>query len=339
MQLLEPLLAGETLSQIQCQRLFQHLVKGELNDMQITAALVAMKMRGETPAELAGAASALRDAAKPFQRPATTVIDSCGTGGDGSNTLNISTTAALVAASMGMTVAKHGNRSVSSRSGSADVLEALGLRVDLDADVAAKQLQQLGFCFLFAPHYHPGIRYAMPTRQTLKTRTLFNLLGPLVNPARPNAQLLGVYHPDWCEPLAETLRLLGCERAMVIHGSGLDEFALHGSTQVVELRDNQLQRYTLTPQDFGVTNAPVSALRGGDADHNANLLQQILAGSASLPQQQAVAMNVAAMMYLSDRENSLKNATEEVLIHLQSGQALQHLANIVALQPRGQQSA
>ena len=202
MQALTDLVNGQALSSAQSQRLFEHLVKGELNEIQITAALVAMKLRGEQPEEMAGAATALRQAAKPFKRPNRLVLDSCGTGGDGSNTINISTTAALVAASMGLTIAKHGNRSVSSRSGSADVLESLGLSVTQDPEVAAAQLDQFNFCFLFAPHYHPGIRYAMPVRQTLKTRTLFNLLGPLVNPSRPDAQQLGVYDPAWPKPCA-----------------------------------------------------------------------------------------------------------------------------------------
>jgi anthranilate phosphoribosyltransferase len=325
MQALTDLVNGKALSTAQSQKLFEHLVKGELNEIQITAALVAMKLRGEQPAEMAGAATALRHAAKPFQRPQRLVLDSCGTGGDGSNTINISTTAALVAASMGLSIAKHGNRSVSSRSGSADVLESLGLSVTQDPQVAAAQLQQFNFCFLFAPHYHPGIRYAMPVRQTLKTRTLFNLLGPLVNPARPDAQQLGVYDPQWCRPMAETLRLLGCQRAMVIHGSGLDEFALHGETQVIELKDNELHEYQLSPADFGVPVSTIEALRGGDADLNATYLQAILAGKASDPHLHAVAISVAGLLYLAGHYPRLDQATHAALEHLASGAALEHL--------------
>lgn len=328
MQAIDRLLNGESLTVDQAEQLFDHLVKGELNDIQITAALIAMKLRGEQPPEMAGAAKALRRAAKPFQRPQRFVIDSCGTGGDGSNTMNISTTAALVAASMGLTVAKHGNRSVSSRSGSADVLESLGLSVTQDAAIAEQQLTQFNFCFLFAPHYHPGIRYAMPSRQTLKTRTLFNLLGPLVNPAQPDAQVLGVYDPSWCRPMAETLRLLGCRRAMVVHGSGLDEIALHGPTQVVELRDGELLEYTLSAADFGVAEASVAELQGGDADYNAKLLTQVLAGQASPAQHHAVAVTVAAMLYLSDRYNNLQQATAAVLEHMSAGLALKHLEQL-----------
>lgn len=325
MQTLNALLNGEALTLEQAEKLFDHLVKGELNDIQITAALIAMKLRGEQPPEMAGAAQALRRAAKPFQRPQRPVIDSCGTGGDGSNTMNISTTAALVAASMGLTVAKHGNRSVSSRSGSADVLESLGLSVTQDPTVAEQQLDDYNFCFLFAPHYHPGIRYAMPSRQTLKTRTLFNLLGPLVNPARPDAQVLGVYDPSWCRPMAETLRLLGCQRAMVVHGSGLDEIALHGPTHVVELRDGELHEYTLTPADFGVAEASVAELAGGDADFNAQLLRQVLAGKATAAQHNAIAVTVAAMLYVTDQFSDLRQATSAVLEHLATGTALTHL--------------
>lgn len=328
MKSLDQLLNGQTLSQQDSKAFFQRLVKGELNDTQISAALVAMKMRGETPAELAGAAEAVLEVCKPFQRPQQTVVDSCGTGGDGSNTMNISTTAALVAASMGVCVAKHGNRSVSSRSGSADVLETLQLRTNLDPRDAARQLDDNRFCFLFAPHYHPGIKYAMPVRQTLKTRTLFNLIGPLVNPARPDAQLLGVYSPEWVRPMAETLQRLGVKRAMVVHGSGLDELALHGPSQVVELKDGELHEYQLSPADFGLQQADLSELKGGDADCNARILKQVLAGDGSVAQQQSVATNVAALLCLTEQFDDRKQAAAATLEHIQSGQALTHLEQI-----------
>ncbi len=325
MHAINQLLNGTSLALQESESFFNHLVRGELNDIQITTALVAMKLRGEQPEELAGAAQALRRAAKEFKRPAQTVVDSCGTGGDGSNTMNISTTAALVAASMGLCVAKHGNRSVSSRSGSADVLESLGLSVTQNPEVAAAQLARYNFCFLFAPHYHPGIRYAMPSRQTLKTRTLFNLLGPLVNPARPDIQQLGVYHPDWCRPMAETLQLLGCKRAMVVHGSGLDEIAIHGATKVVELRDGDIQEYELTPASFGLSSSPLQAIEGGDADHNAQLLKGVLAGTAPQAQLNAVAVSVASLLVLANNHSNLKEATEATLTHLSEGHALLHL--------------
>lgn len=318
-------LAGETLTQAQTQKLFKHLIAGQLSDAQIAGMLVAMKIRGETPEELAGAAQALRDAAKPFLRPEGILADTCGTGGDGSNTINISTSAALAAAAMGINVAKHGNRSVSSRSGSADVLESLGVPLEGSPEDNRRLLDSHGFCFLFAPHYHPGVRHAMPTRQSLKTRTLFNLLGPLINPARPDIQLLGVYDPDLCEPVAETLRLLNCPRAMVVHGSGLDELALHDTTKVVELNNGILSSYNLEPEDFGVARASIESLKGGDGERNAQLMKDVFSGIGKQEHKDAIAMNVGAILYMSERAQNLKEGTKLALDFIDSGQVLSHL--------------
>lgn len=325
MQLLARLLNGEVLSLAETEQLFGHLIQGQLTNAQIAGMLIAMKVRGETPAEIAGAAQALRRAAKPFPRPDYPIADTCGTGGDGANTINISTAAALVSASMGIAVAKHGNRSVSSRSGSADVLESMHIPLDGTPDNARHMLDQHNFCFLFAPHYHPGVKHAMPARQELKTRTLFNLIGPLINPAQPQIQLLGVYRPELCRPVAETLQLLGCERAMVVHGSGLDELALHAPTQVVEVNGQDIDTYTLKPADFGVDEAPISDLRGGDADLNARILKAVFTGQGSPAQQHAIAMNVAALLWMSGRCDSLKQGTEQALEHLHSGVTALHL--------------
>lgn len=328
MQPLAQVLNGDVLDLAATDKLFTHLIQGQLTNAQIAGMLVAMKIRGETPTEIAGAAQALRRAAKPFPRPDYPIADTCGTGGDGSNTINISTAAALVASSMGIAVAKHGNRSVSSRSGSADVLESLQIPLDGTPDQARGMLDSYNFCFLFAPHYHPGFRHAMPARQELKTRTVFNLLGPLINPARPQTQLLGVYKSELCRPVAETLQLLGCERAMVVHGSGLDELALHGPTHVVEVNGDQIEEYQLTPSDFGVDSAPVSALRGGDADMNARILRTIFAGQGAPAQCAAIAMNVAALLYMQGRSPSLREATEQALAHIHSGDTVAHLARM-----------
>lgn len=325
MQLLTRVLNGEVLGFAETERLFSYLICGQLTDAQVAGMLIAMKIRGEIPSEIAGAASALRQAAKEFPRPDYPIADTCGTGGDGHNTINISTAAALVAASMGIPIAKHGNRSVSSHSGSADVLETMRIPLDGTPDEARAMLDTHNFCFLFAPHYHPGFRHAMPARQELKTRTLFNLLGPLINPARPQIQLLGVYTPELCRPVAETLQLLGCERAMVVHGSGLDEFALHGTTDVVEVHGDQLQAYQLSPQDFGVATAPVSELRGGDANLNARLLQAVFSGQGNPTQCAAIAMNVAAILYMAGRCDSLQEGTQMALQHIQSGATAEHL--------------
>ncbi|CUS48630.1 MAG: anthranilate phosphoribosyltransferase TrpD [Idiomarinaceae bacterium HL-53] len=325
MQELAAVLNGQTLTQAQTEKLFKHLIAGQLNDSQIAGLLMAMKIRGETPEEIAGAAQALRNAAKPFPRPEGTLVDTCGTGGDGSNTINISTSAALVAAAMGIKVAKHGNRSVSSRSGSADVLEVMGVPLEGSPDDNRLLLDQSGFCFLFAPHYHPGVRYAMPARQALKTRTLFNLLGPLINPARPDVQLLGVYDPALCEPVAQTLKLLNCPRAMVVHGSGLDELALHAPTQVTELNHGALTSYTLSPEDFGVPRASIEDLRGGDAERNSQLLKAVFSGQGEPAHRNAIAMNVGALLYMTDEAANLQEGTQKAIDFMATGQALQHL--------------
>ncbi|MCC5855398.1 MAG: anthranilate phosphoribosyltransferase [Idiomarina sp.] len=328
MRELAAVLSGAYLSQDETAKLFNHLIAGQLTDAQIAGLLIAMKIRGELPVEIAGAASALRAAAKPFPRPTGLLADTCGTGGDGSNTINISTAAALVAASMQMPVAKHGNRSVSSRSGSADVLEVLGVPLEGAPEDNRALLDRFGFCFLFAPHYHPGVRYAMPARQELKTRTLFNLLGPLINPARPDIQLLGVYDPVLCRPVAETLHLLGCERAMVVHGSGLDELALHDVTQVTEIRDGEVHSYELTPESFGLPRTDLEALRGGDAERNARLLKAVFGGKGDIAHRHAIAMNVAAILYMANRGATLRECTEQVLEHLTTDKALQHLESM-----------
>ncbi|RUO28880.1 anthranilate phosphoribosyltransferase [Aliidiomarina sedimenti] len=328
MQQLARVLNGEVLDQVETDTMFSYLIQGRMTDAQIAGMLLAMKIRGETPAEIAGAAQALRRAAKPFPRPDYTIADTCGTGGDGSNTINISTAAAVVAASMGVAVAKHGNRSVSSRSGSADVLEAMKIPLDGPPDEARSMLDNYNFCFLFAPHYHPGFKHAMPARQELKTRTLFNLLGPLINPAQPDVQLLGVYRPELCEPVAQTLQLLGCKRAMVVHGSGLDELALHAPTKVVEVNGADVSSYELTPADFGVSPAPVSDLKGGDANMNARLLNEVFRGEGPSAHRHAIAMNVAALLHMTGRADNFKDATEEALTHIDSGAVATHLQHM-----------
>ncbi|RUO40538.1 anthranilate phosphoribosyltransferase [Aliidiomarina taiwanensis] len=328
MRELAVLLTGAPLNQNDTKKLFDHLIAGQLTQAQIAALLVAMKVRGEVPAEIAGAAQSLRAAAKPFPRPDRLLADTCGTGGDGSNTINISTAAALVAASMGIATAKHGNRSVSSRSGSADVLEVLGVPLEGSPADNRELLDRFGFCFLFAPHFHPGVRYAMPVRQELRTRTLFNLLGPLINPAQPDIQLLGVYHPDLCKPVAETLKLLNCPRAMVVHGSGLDELALHGPTQVSELHEGDIRHYQLTPEDFALPRADVSDLAGGDADENARCMTRVFAGQGQASHAHAIAMNVAALTYMAGHHSCLKHAAEAALDHIQAGHTLAHLRSM-----------
>ena len=324
-------LSGQALSFEQAEQFFSAVVTGDVDPVLLTALLVALKMRGETADEIAGAASALRAAAAPFPARISGSIDCCGTGGDGSNTINISSTAAIVGAAMGLKVVKHGNRSVSSRSGSADLLEHLGVNIQLSAQQAADTLQQTNCSFLFAPLYHTGIKHAMPVRNALKSRTLFNLLGPLVNPAAPDYQLLGVYDPKLCRVMAQALKQLGLTRAWVVHGSGCDEVALHGTTYVCELKDGVITEFSLTPDDFGVSLMPLSALAGGEPGENAAATRAILQGQGQAAHNAAVAINVAAMLKIAGLGDDLKVNTRAVLELLQSGRAYNTLSQFIAL--------
>ncbi len=334
--LLERLCAGEDLTAEEAAAAFGRVVAGELSEIEISALVVALKGKGERPAEIAGAAAALRAAALPFDRPAGIVADTCGTGGDGQHTVNVSTAGAFVAAELGVAVAKHGNRSVSSRCGSADALETCGVKIDADPALAARCLREVGICFLMAPQYHRGIGHAMPVRRTLKTRTIFNLLGPLVNPAAPSHQVMGVYAPEYCAPLAETLGLLGLERALVVHGSGLDELALHGETTAALWEEGAVRELTLSPEDAGVARAPIEALRGGEPEENARWLREVLAGGASEPQRAAVALNAGALAWIAGRAGDLREGVAQALEAMAQGGPARRLEQLAALsQERG----
>ncbi|MEI8675720.1 anthranilate phosphoribosyltransferase [Pseudoalteromonas sp. Hal040] len=326
---LNQLVAKQDLSFSQATALFDAIMNGKLNDIELTAALIALKLKGETSDEIAGAAASMRANAVPFQTSKTLLADSCGTGGDGSNTINISTTAAIVAAGAGINMVKHGNRSVSSNSGSADLLKALGINIDMSPEQAAHCLDNTGFTFLFAPHYHSGVRHAMGVRTVLKSRTIFNILGPLANPAAPEVQLLGVYDPSLCLPMAETLKTLGTKRAMVVHGAGTDEIALHGTTKVVELNNGELSEYTLTASDFGLANYSLEQLAGQGPEYNAKASLAILQGQGEMAHNAAIIANVAALLYLTDKAGDLKAAADQVSELLASGKAMDTLNAII----------
>ncbi|WP_158970652.1 anthranilate phosphoribosyltransferase [Paraglaciecola sp. L3A3] len=302
--ILEQLYQGKDLQQAEVTEVFSQVVTGQVDDIVLSSLLTALKIKGECPAEIAGAATALINNAEPFPRPDYEFADIVGTGGDGHNTINISSASAIVAASCGLKVAKHGNRSVSSKSGSADLFKAFGLELTMSPERARECLDQSNLCFLFAPNYHSGIRHAMPVRTTLKTRTLFNLLGPLVNPARPSHIIIGVYAPELLMPFAKTLQLLGYQKALVIHGSGLDEFALHGDTQVVEIQGQKLTEFTLSPADFGLESYPLAAIKGGEPEENKDLIEDVLQGKGQAAHQAAVAMNSGALLKLCGKTDT-----------------------------------
>ncbi|TKI08128.1 anthranilate phosphoribosyltransferase [Martelella alba] len=328
-QILDTLYHGDRLSRQESERLFAAIIQGQLEPTQLAAALISMKIRGEQPEEIAGAASALLADARPFPRPDYPFADIVGTGGDGSNSINISTASAFVAAACGARVAKHGNRSVSSRSGSSDLLAAFGIRLDMPAEQSRQALDELGVCFLYAPQYHTGFRHAMPVRQQLKTRTLFNVLGPLINPARPPLALIGVYSPELVLPIARTLQVLGYQRAAVVHGGGMDEVALHSPTLVAELNQGDIASYQLTAADFGLPGQPADALLGGTPEENRDILARLLQGKGQLAHEAAVAANVALLLKLFGREDLRENA-QQALAVIRGGQAYELVASLAA---------
>ena len=330
-QHLNTLYQGQSLTRDAARDAFGQVVRGEVDPIVLASLLTALKIKGETPEEIAGAAEALLAEARDFPRPDYAFCDIVGTGGDGLNTINVSTTSALVAAACGLKVAKHGNRSVSSKSGSSDLLDKMGIKLDMSPAQARRCLDELGVCFLFAPQYHAGVRHAMPVRQALKTRTLFNVLGPLINPARPSYQLMGVYAPELVRPIAETLLALGLKTGMVVHGAGLDEVALHGPTQVAEIRDGAIHPYHLTPADFGLQEFPLAAIRGGEPEENRAISETILAGRGSDAQNSAIAINLAPLLVMGGVSQTLKQGAELVLSTLRSGKTLDRVGRLATL--------
>jgi len=322
---LEKLYSQDNLTQEETRKLIGSFLSAEVDPILISAALIALKLKGETPDEITGAALAMIEKAKPFPTGGLKTLDTCGTGGDGHSTVNISTAAAIVAAEAGCNVVKHGNRSVSSKSGSADILEQLGLPLEISAETQKNCLEQAGICFLFAPHYHPAVKAVMPVRRTLKTRTIFNILGPLVNPARPAYQVLGVYRKELCMPVAGTLRQLGTERAIVVHGSGLDELALHGSSHLVILEQGQLREETIRPEELGLNVTPIEALRGGTPEENAQWLRKLLEGQANLAHKQAVGLNAGAAIWMASLAEDLKEGVAIALDILESDRGWKRL--------------
>lgn len=316
---LRRLVDGHSLGTDEARRVIAEIMSGEATPAQIAALLTAWRIKGETAAELTGAARALRDHAVTLPFVPAGAVDTCGTGGDGLHTLNISTCAALVVAACGVPVAKHGNRSVSSRAGSADVLEAFGVPLEATPAQLAACLAAEHFAFLFAPIFHAAMKHAAAPRREIGIRTLFNLVGPLSNPAHAPFQLVGVFHAAWTRPLAEALGALGAERAWVVHGSGgLDEIATEGPTQVVEWRDGVLRAFEVSPEDAGVTPVPLAALRGGDVADNAARARRILQG-ADDPAGSVIALNAGAALVIAGHVGDLREGVERARVVLAAG--------------------
>jgi anthranilate phosphoribosyltransferase len=332
--------AGEDLTRAEADGAMEQILSGHATDSQIAELLGALRIKGETVDELVGFATAMRRYAtkifpSDYARRGEPLVDTCGTGGDAKGTFNVSTAAAFVVAGAGVRVAKHGNRSISSKCGSADVLEALGVRIDLEPEQVARCIDEMGIGFLFAPAMHAATRHAMRARRELGGRTVFNLLGPLTNPAGASAQVAGVYRADYTELIARALGELGVERAFVVHGAdGLDEISIGGETGVAELRDGAVRSYTVVPEDFGLRRAPLEAILGGDANQNAQIIHKVL-GRSSLghehgPHRDIVRANAAAALVASggatDWLDGVRLATESI----DSGAASTRLEALVA---------
>ncbi len=322
--ILARLAAGERLAETEAETAFGAIMEGEATPAQIAGLLMAMRVRGETVAEITGAVRALRARMVAVEAPAD-AIDVCGTGGDGAHTLNVSTAVTFVVAGAGVPVAKHGNRAASSRAGGADVLAALGVNVDTPLDRLPAILRVANCAFLFAPRHHAAMRHVAGPRQELGTRTIFNLLGPMANPARVARQFTGVFAPVWARPMAETLGRLGTDRAWVVHGGGLDELTLAGESQVVELHGGVIREFTVTPEEAGLTRAPVEAIRGGDAEENAAALRALLGGAVS-PYRDTVLLNAAAALIVAGRAQDMKDGAAQAAKAIDSGAAANALA-------------
>jgi anthranilate phosphoribosyltransferase/anthranilate synthase/phosphoribosyltransferase len=319
--------AGAALGVDEAEDAFAAIMDGDATQAQIAALLAALHVRGETVAELLGATRAMRARMTRVVAPAG-AMDVCGTGGDGLGTLNVSTATAFVVAACGVVVAKHGNRALTSRAGGSDVLAALGVDMDVPPDRLERQLREYGLAFLFAPRHHPALRHAAAVRSELGFRTIFNLLGPMSNPAGVRLQLTGVYDPAWCAPMAETLGALGTERAWLVHGQGLDELTLAGETQVVEWHRGSLRHFCVTPGQAGLPKTPVDAIRGGDAAHNAAALRALLQGAPGA-YRDTVLLNAAAALIVAGRAADLREGVHQAAQALDRGAALDVMERLV----------
>jgi anthranilate phosphoribosyltransferase len=330
--ILKTLFEGRSLPRSEAARAMRLIMSGESAPEQIAAFLAALSAKGETAEELAGLVQTMREHAVRVPVRRKDLLDNCGTGGDRSGTFNISTAASLLLASAGLAIAKHGNRSVSSRCGSADILEHLGIPVQLEPEAAAKAIDSLGFAFLFAPFYHPSLKYAGPVRKAIGVRTVFNILGPMVNPAGVKRQLIGVYDRKFHHIIAQVLRDSGAEEAMIVTGgSGLDEISLSDETAVTHLKDGKISEFSIEPEELGLARCNPEALKGGDIQVNAAILAKIFAGEKG-PARDVVLMNAAAGFWVAGREKNLKDGFALAASTLDSGRPAELIARLKSFQ-------
>jgi anthranilate phosphoribosyltransferase len=334
-QTLGRVLDGHDLSREEAREAMSSIMRGEATQAQIAGFLVALRAKGETAEEIAGCADAMREHVLPVRPERDDLVDTAGTGGDGAQTLNISTAAALVAAAAGAGVAKHGNRAVSSASGSADVLEALGFELELPAERIARSIDELGFGFLFAPAHHPAMRHAATVRRELATRTVFNVLGPLTNPAGARAQIVGVYSPGLVRTIAEVLAQLGTHRAFVVHGAGgIDELSPCGPNLVCEVVDGGVHERTIDPTELGIARSSPEELRGGAPPENAQAIRDVFAGAAGAPRD-AILLNAAGAIAAAGHAEDLREGLDHAQRAVDSGAAAERLDQLVAFSRAG----
>lgn len=325
---LQSVIAKKDLTENEMVEAMTQVMEGKVSDIQLASFLTALQLKKETVPEIAGAAKVMREKAEKVKVNKTSIIDTCGTGGDGSDTFNISTAVAFVVAGAGLTVAKHGNRAVSSRSGSADVLKCLGINIDASLPMVERCIEEVGIGFLFAPLMHKAMKHAAAVRKELGFRTVFNLLGPLTNPAGAHVQLLGVFDSKWVSPLAEVLRDLGSHRAMVVHGfDGLDEITLTGETQVAELKNGKVTSFSIDPKEFGYSLCSAEDLKGGTPEENADLIRDILKGKQG-PKMDIVILNSAAALYVGGKAESISKGILVAANSIGSGAANKKLEEL-----------
>lgn len=334
-EVIQQLVEHRNLSEDEAGRVMAFIMSGEATSAQVAAFLTALRMKGETPDELVGFARIMRDRATPvWESDGPDVVDTCGTGGDRSGTFNISTAAAFVTAGAGARVAKHGNRSVSSKSGSADVLEALGVDIQMRPETLRRAIEDVGIGFLFAQVFHRSMKYVMPARTEIRIRTVFNILGPLANPARACYQVIGVNSESIMELMATALARLGSRHAFVVHGDGgLDEISISGPSRIIEVHGGELEHRTIRPTDFGLAESPLTAIAGGSPEDNAGIIENVLSGATG-PQRDAVVINAAAAITAAGLTADLAAGVEAASASIDSGKAMAALAGLRELSKR-----
>ncbi len=323
-QILDKIINKRHLSAIEAEQVMNDLMEGVYSESQVAALLVALRSKGETVEEVSSFAKIMREKALRIHPKCETLVDTCGTGGDHSGSFNISTTVAFVVSGAGVHVAKHGNRSASSKCGSADVLEALGVKIDMYPESVAQAIEEIGIGFLFAPQFHNSMKHVVPARKAIGVRTVFNILGPLTNPAGAKNQVIGVFDPEITEFMAEILKELGARHAMVVHGDGLDEITITGPSKISELKDGRVNTYFFEPQTYGVSLGALEGLKGGDAEQNAKIMHGILHGDRG-PKRDIVIVNAAAALIVAGKAQNFEEGIQMAKESIDSGAAMKKL--------------